>query len=86
MLRKETKQQLTRLFAEKVKLNLSGKAASKAAIESGISTSTMSLIVRGKNNVKLTTLFHLAEALEIKASYLISLMENDLPEDFTLIE
>ena len=35
-------------------------------------------------NIHITDL--LAEALNIKASELIKLIENDLPEDFTLIE
>ena len=56
------------------------------ASENDISVSIISTIERALKDPQLTTVFKLAEALNIKASELIKLIENDLPEDFTLIE
>lgn len=56
------------------------------ASENDISVSIISTIERALKDPQLTTVFKLAEALNIKASELIKLIENDLPKDFTLIE
>lgn len=47
------------------------------ALESGLDRTYISLIERGQRNPTLTTLFKLSDALQIKASELIKLLEND---------
>mgnify|MGYP002620695918 CR=1 FL=1 len=56
------------------------------ASENDISASIISTIERAIKDPQLTTIFKLAEGLNIKASELIKLIEDDLPKDFSLIE
>lgn len=56
------------------------------ASENDISISIISTVERGIKDPQLTTLFKIAEALNIKASDLIKLVEEQLPKGFSLIE
>lgn len=56
------------------------------ASENDISVSIISTVERGMKDPQFTTLFKIAEALNIKPSELVKLVENQLPEDFTLID
>ncbi len=56
------------------------------ASENDISVSIISTIERGMKDPQFTTLFKIAEALNIKPSKLVKLVEDGLPEDFTLID
>ncbi len=56
------------------------------ASENDISVSIISTAERGIKDPQFTTLFKIAEALNIKPSELVKLVENQLPEDFTLID
>ena len=56
------------------------------ASENDISVSIISTVERGMKDPQFTTLFKIAEALNIKPSELVKLVESQLPEDFTLID
>ena len=56
------------------------------ASENDISVSIISTTERGIKDPQFTTLFKIAEALNIKPSELVKLVENQLPEGFTLID
>ena len=54
--------------------------------ENDISVSIISTIERAMKDPQLTTVFKLAEALNIKPSEFIKLIENDLPKNFSMID
>ncbi len=54
--------------------------------ENDISTSIVSTIERFLKDPQLTTVFKLAEAFDMKPSNFIKLIEEELPENFSLIE
>lgn len=54
--------------------------------ENDISISIVSTIERGLKDPQLTTLFKIAEALNISLSEFIKEIEKNLPKDFSLIE
>ena len=54
--------------------------------EYDISVSIISTIERALKDPQITTIFKLAEAYNIKASELVKLIEDGLPENFSLID
>lgn len=56
------------------------------ASKNDISVSIISTIERAMKDPQLTTVFKLAEALNIKPSEFIKLIENDLPKNFSMID
>ncbi len=56
------------------------------ASENDISVSIISTIERAMKDPQLTTVFKLAEALNIKPSEFVKLIENDLPKNFSMID
>lgn len=54
--------------------------------ENDISCSIISTVERGLKDPQFTTLFKIAEALNIKASELVKLVENELPKNFSMID
>ena len=56
------------------------------ASENDISISIISTVERGLKDPQFTTLFKISEALNIKFSKLIEMIESELPEGFSLIE
>ncbi len=54
--------------------------------ENDISTSIISTIERVMKDPQLTTVFKIAEAFDMKPSEFIKLIEDELPENFSLIE
>lgn len=54
--------------------------------ENDISCSIISTVERGLKDPQFTTLFKIAEALNIKTSELIKLVENELPKNFSMID
>ncbi len=54
--------------------------------ENDISISIISTIERGLKDPQLTTLYKIAEALNIKLSDFIKEFEKNLPKDFSMIE
>jgi transcriptional regulator with XRE-family HTH domain len=82
-------------YKKKLLLNSLAKAVSEKrgeksqfilACENDISVSIISTIERGLKDPQLTTIFKLAEALNLKASDLIKMVEDNLPKSFSLIE
>lgn len=54
--------------------------------ENDISVSIINTIERGIKDPQLTTIFKIAEALEIKPSEFVKLIEEKLPKDFQIID
>ena len=54
--------------------------------ENDISCSIISTVERGLKDPQFTTLFKIAEALNIKTSELVKLVENELPKNFSMID
>lgn len=51
-----------------------------------ISTSLLNNLERGLKDPQLTTVFKISEALGIKASEFVKIIEEGLPKDFSLID
>jgi len=62
------------------------KSRCQISSENGISTSILSMVERGLKDPQLTTVFKLCEALGVKASDFIKMVEEKLPEGFTLLD
>lgn len=73
---------LLREYREK-KCNI---ALEKLAFEYGLSKSTLSKIERGVHHCKVINLWKISEALGIKCSDLIKLLEDRLGKEFHLID
>lgn len=87
MQNKKDKQQIYITALSKAVLDCLGSIPpSRIACESGISTSTMSNLVNAKKNFNITTIVEVAEAIGVKATYLLEITENYLPEDFTFLD
>lgn len=56
------------------------------ASENDISVSIISTVERGLKDPQFTTLYKIAEALNIKTSELVKLVEDQLPNGFSLID
>ena len=54
--------------------------------ENDISTSIISTIERGIKDPQLTTIFKIAEAFGMKPSKFVKMIEDNLPNDFSLID
>ena len=86
MTKANDKKFLLKVLAKKIKELRGEKSLFLLASENDISISIISTIERAMKDPQFTTLFKLAEALNIKLSELIKLIEKDLPKDFSLIE
>ena len=58
----------------------------RLAISFGISKGSLSNIENGNNNIKFVTLWKLSEALGVKCSELIKILEEKLGGDFSLLD
>ncbi|MDO5304476.1 MAG: helix-turn-helix transcriptional regulator [bacterium] len=82
----DKKEIILNVLAEVVK-DLRGKRSQfMFASENDISTSIISMIERGLKDPQLTTLMKLAEAFDMKFSDFAKLIEEKLPDNFSLIE
>ena len=63
-----------------------GKSQRLLADECSFQRSLLSRLENGLNEPKLVSIWTIAEALRMKPSNLIRLVENELPKDFSLIE
>lgn len=80
---------LTRILGEiakELREKCTGKSLSKLADEYDISKSTLCKLENGIHNTRFITLWQLSEALGIKCSDLIKMLEEKLGDDFSLIE
>lgn len=80
------KQQILNSLAKNVKKLRGDKSQFIFCSENEISCSIISMLERGLKDPQITTVFKLAEAFNMKASELIKLVEDDLPEDFHMID
>lgn len=71
------------VFNERKKL---GKGINKFSFEYDIGNGLLSRLENGTTDTKISTLWKLANAFEIKFSELAQLIENELPENFNFYE
>lgn len=82
----ENKQKILEALAVITKELQRDKSQFLLSCENDISVSILSTIERGLKDPQLTTIFKLAEALEIKPHEFIKLIEEKLPSDFSMID
>lgn len=82
----KNKKLILKLLGKHIK-NLRGeKSQFILASENDISVSIISTVERAIKDPQITTVFKLAEALNIKTSELLKLIEDDLPKGFSMID
>ena len=82
----KNKKLILKLLGKHIK-NLRGeKSQFILASENDISVSIISTVERAIKDPQITTVFKLAEALNIKPSELLKLIEDDLPKGFSMID
>ena len=82
----ENKKIILNILAKHTKELRGDKSQFILACDGDISVSIISTVERGMKDPQLTTVFRLAEALNIKPSEFIKLIEDDLPKDFSLVD
>jgi len=82
----EKKKLILKALAKVIREQRGSKSQFIFASENDISTSILSLIERGIKDPQLTTLYKLANALGISIIKLITLVDNELPEGFSLLD
>lgn len=82
----DKKKEILKALAKTVKSLRGEKSQFIHASENDMSTSILSTIERAMKDPQLTTLFKLAESFSMKPSELIRMIEDDLPENFHLID
>lgn len=80
------KQKILNSLAVNIQKLRGRKSQFLVASENDISISIISTIERGLKDPQLTTFFKLAQALNVKPHKLMKLIEDDLPQDFSLID
>lgn len=95
MINDDDKQQLTvkkniliTVIAEVISelVNKSGKSGRKISVEYDIGLGTLSKLMRGKSDIKYTTLWKLSNALQISPLKLTEIIMKKLPKDFNFFE
>ncbi len=83
-MQQEDKKKLIKEAAGKILKRLKGdKSLYILAMEYEISTSLLNSLERGLKDPQLTTIFKVAEALNVKASEFVRMVEDELPEEIT---
>ncbi len=83
-MQQEDKKKLIKEAAGKILKRLKGdKSLYILAMEYDISTSLLNSLERGLKDPQLTTIFKVAEALNVKASEFVRMVEDELPEEIT---
>lgn len=83
-MQQEDKKKLIKEAAGKILKRLKGdKSLYILAMEYDISTSLLNNLERGLKDPQLTTIFKVAEALNVKASEFVKMVEEELPEGMT---
>lgn len=83
---KENKKLILESLAKHTKALRGDKSQFMFCSENDMSTSIISTIERVMKDPQLTTVFKIAEAFNMKTWQFIKLIEDDLPENFSLIE
>lgn len=85
-MQEEKKKLICKVAGQALKMLRGEKSLYMLSAEYEISTSLLSSLERGLKDPQLTTVFKLSEALGIKASDFIKIIEQELPNGFSLIE
>lgn len=80
------KKLIMKILGENIQRLRGDKSQFILSSENDISCSIISTVERGLKDPLFTTLFKIAEALNIKASELVKLVENELPKNFSMID
>ena len=80
------KKLIMKILGENIQRLRGDKSQFILSSENDISCSIISTVERVLKDPQLTTLFKIAEALNIKASELVKLIENELPKNFSMID
>lgn len=80
------KKLIMKILGENIQRLRGDKSQFILSSENDISCSIISTVERGLKDPQLTTLFKIAEALNIKTSELVKLVENELPKNFSMID
>lgn len=83
---KENKKLILQALAKYTKKFRGDKSQYIFCYENDISTSIISTVERALKDPQITTIFKIAEAFNMKAWQFIKLIEEDLPDDFEMIE
>lgn len=81
-----TKEQFLNALANVIKEKRGNISITQLALESDVSKSILSMIEKSQRDPQISTLFKIAEALYIKPSELLLLIEQKLGEDFSFLE
>ena len=71
---------------KKLRKNKSALTLERLAYEYDIPKGTLSKIERGVRNCQFVNLWKISEALGIKCSEIVKMLEDELGEDFTLVD
>lgn len=82
----KNKKLLLKTLAKHAKRLRGNKSQFMLGAENDISPSILSTVERGMKDPQLTTVFKLSEAYRLKTSELMKLIEDDLPQNFSLVE
>ncbi len=85
-MQEEKKKLICKVAGQALKMLRGEKSLYMLSAEYEISTSLLSSLERGLKDPQLTTVFKLSEALGIKASDFVKIIEQELPNGFSLIE
>ena len=85
-MQEEKKKLICKVAGQALKMLRGEKSLYMLSAEYEISTSLLSSLERGLKHPQLTTVFKLSEALGIKASDFVKIIEQELPNGFSLIE
>ena len=85
-MQEEKKKLICKVAGQALKMLRGEKSLYMHSAEYEISTSLLSSLERGLKDPQLTTVFKLSEALGIKASDFVKIIEQELPNGFSLIE
>lgn len=80
------KKLIMKILGENIQRLRGDKSQFILSSENDISCSIISTVERGLKDPQFTTLFKIAEALNIKTSELVKLVENELPKNFSMID
>ena len=82
----ERKLELQRALAAVIKKYRNKQSISQLANEIDLSKSIWAGIEKGERDVQLSTFWRIAEALDIKPSQLLHMIESSLGKDFSFLE
>ena len=80
------KKLIMKILGENIQRLRGDKSQFILSSENDISCSIISTVERGLKDPQFTTLFKIAEAINIKTSELVKLVENELPKNFSMID